>query len=1172
MKPTGASASAPASAVGSRRRDVMRMVLIALAYGLAHRLTLLIAHPGDDPVPLWPPSGIALGALLLSPPRQRRPILAAIFVTAVLGGVLLGRPAVMTVGFMMANTLEAWGCVWLFERWGGRGPVTFARVSEVVALGAGAVGVNAVSALVGASVALVTTKEPFQKFYFSWWIADGLGILLVTPIMVVCGRPWRRMHRAWRDQVERIVVGAALVACAWAGFLGSPANLPLVPRPYWVFAPLVWAGLRFGTRATALLLGLLVLIGIGVTVTGRGGFPLGGAGAGQHLQMVQVFLGVAILTCLALAAAVAERRQLQAALEANQAALGEAQALIRAGSWQLVIDETGAHWSGSAELHEIYGLPHDRELTLESGFEAMHPDDRGAMEANWAAFMRGEATGEWEYRITVAGLTKWVHVQARAGPTVKGLPVRVSGTVQDITARKRAEDDLREREESYRNQFALNAAVMLVVNPVDGAVVDANEAAVAFYGYTRERLLAMSIAQINLLPEGDVRGAMKSVGTERGSRFEFRHRLADGSVRTVEVSASAIRSRGRLLLHSIIFDITERKAAEAEAARVREHYKHLLETATDGIHILDRDGNLEEASPSFYRMLGHDPGQKPRLNVKDWDVQWTPVELRAKIGELLLKPEVFETRMRRTDGRVIVVEISGRGIEIGGRTHLYASARDITGRKRAEEEMAEGNRRLALALDQAHLAHWEMDAATLTFTFNDRFYALYGTTALAEGGYAMTMEAYAREFLLPDEWPAVRAEVARMRADGLDEIKVEHRIRRRDGDVRDMHVRILMVRDAAGRIVGSRGANQDVTDQRRMEAALRRSEERLRTVVATMAEGVILHGADGVVIDCNPQAARMLGLTRDQVLGRAALDPRWMTVREDLSAFPGEDHPVMACLRTGASFADVVAGLKLPDGSLRWLNINAQPILGPGEGGPRAVVSTFSDITERIAQKRRLEALLAQTAQDARTKGELLREVNHRVANNLTAVLGLLAFENRHSDGAGPLVAPVLGRLGQRIRGLLQVHRMLSESAWAPVPVHELAAHLIHSVLQTAPWRKAAVVEIKPGEERVSPRQAGALAMVINELATNTVKYARLAAGPVRIGFEAQGGPQGLTLRYRDNGPGYPGEVIGLGRSNVGLKLVTELVQGTLGGSVEFSNEGGAVTTLRIGLEEETRT
>ena len=135
--------------------------------------------------------------------------------------------------------------------------------------------------------------------------------------------------------------------------------------------------------------------------------------------------------------------------------------------------------------------------------------------------------------------------------------------------------ELRNSEQSYRNQFANNSAVMLLVDPTDGAIIDANTAAVSFYGYPRERLLAMRVTDINTMHGPEVLQLAALVTQEQGQRFEFQHRLADGAVRDVEVSASRIQFGARNLLHSIIHDITKRKRAE-EALRIQSRLQQFL--------------------------------------------------------------------------------------------------------------------------------------------------------------------------------------------------------------------------------------------------------------------------------------------------------------------------------------------------------------------------------------------------------------------------------------------------------------------------------------------------------------------------------------------------------------------------------------------------------------------
>ncbi len=365
------------------------------------------------------------------------------------------------------------------------------------------------------------------------------------------------------------------------------------------------------------------------------------------------------------------------------------------------------------------------------------------------------------------------------------------------------------------------------------------------------------------------------------------------------------------------------------------------------------------------------------------------------------------------------------------------------------------------------------------------------------------------------------------------------------------------------RIVAERTEQLSSANNRlqQVNAALHRSEERYRSILNASPDDITITDREGRVIMVSPVAKALFRHSgSEDFVGRLATD---FIVPEDRERAMAQVARKYQGISTGPS---VYLGLR-SDGTTFDLEINSE-LIRDADGSPAGMVIIARDITERIKQQQKLQELLAQTEQDAHTKGELLREVNHRVTNNLTAVLGLMAFEKSHARSDPQSIASAFARLDQRIRGLLQVHRMLSHLAWAPVSVHELAGEIILAALQAAPWRQAAVVNVRPGAERVSPRQAGTLAMVINELTTNTVKYGNPAGGAVTIGFEAESDSVGMTLRYRDNGPGYPPEVLAQERSNIGLKLIKELVHGSLGGQVTITNDHGAVATLRIRLEE----
>lgn len=129
------------------------------------------------------------------------------------------------------------------------------------------------------------------------------------------------------------------------------------------------------------------------------------------------------------------------------------------------------------------------------------------------------------------------------------------------------------------------------------------------------------------------------------------------------------------------------------------------------------------------------------------------------------------------------------------------------------------------------------------------------------------------------------------------------------------------------------------------------------TVISTMAEGVVVQSSSGEIRLANPAALSILGLTLDQIKGKTSVDPDWHSLREDGSPFPGDEHPAMVALRTGQSVNDVVMGVARPDGSRRWIKINARPVFKNGLECPSEVVVTFADIT---AERNALSTLRAQ--------------------------------------------------------------------------------------------------------------------------------------------------------------------------------------------------------------------
>lgn len=137
------------------------------------------------------------------------------------------------------------------------------------------------------------------------------------------------------------------------------------------------------------------------------------------------------------------------------------------------------------------------------------------------------------------------------------------------------------------------------------------------------------------------------------------------------------------------------------------------------------------------------------------------------------------------------------------------------------------------------------------------------------------------------------------------------------------------------------------------------SEQRRTLILETIIEGLLLQGEDGQILDWNPAAELVLGLTGDELSGRKSTDPRWAAIHEDGTPWPGDEHPSMVALRSALPVANATMGVDRPDGTRVWLRVNAQPVLDAA-GSAISVVVAFNDITvehEMMIEQRRFQYL-----------------------------------------------------------------------------------------------------------------------------------------------------------------------------------------------------------------------
>ena len=316
---------------------------------------------------------------------------------------------------------------------------------------------------------------------------------------------------------------------------------------------------------------------------------------------------------------------------------------------------------------------------------------------------------------------------------------------------------------------------------------------------------------------------------------------------------------------------------------------------------------------------------------------------------------------------------------------------------------------------------------------------------------------------------------------------------------------------------------QDITETRQVEKALKESRARLRIILDTVHEGVTMLADDGQIIEANASAEKVLGLTRDELLGRTTLDPRWRTIYEDGSPFPGEDHYAMRTLRTGQACVNGLMGVHKPWGELAWLLVNTSPLFLNQTERPDAVVASFIDITEL----KESAALLAQRAAQLERSNRDLQDFAYVASHDLQEPLRMVSsyvqlLERRYKDKLDEDAVEFIGyavdgakRMQTLINDLLAYSRVSTKGdALVPTDLETVFDRALRN-LRLRVEEQDAVITHDPLP--TLPGDATQLLQLFQNLLGNALKF---CAETPRIHIAAEDKGDVWQLDVRDNGIG----------------------------------------------------
>ena len=423
---------------------------------------------------------------------------------------------------------------------------------------------------------------------------------------------------------------------------------------------------------------------------------------------------------------------------------------------------------------------------------------------------------------------------------------RIGSLSLDVTTEKIAENALRESEERFRSMAERSSDLIIIVDQ-NFRVTYASPSAPLIIGYDPEELTGTSkeFAASKIFPQSvsELLKVIQKLQTgETVPNLEMRVKKKDGTPIYVNLCAVPIMQNGVFIGAQSSWRVISNDKTIIRALREsEERFRHLVENANEIVYILTRDGTYSYISPRITDLLGYESHEVIGTHASKFIHPDDYLHLRELFLTSINTGNGFdgvETRALHKDGTYRW--LSGNFFPIrsdeGDIESIHGICHDFTERRIAEDALRKSELKLRInkrkqdnAMELANLVNWEYDIINDVFIFNDRFYALYGTTAEQEGGYLMSPSHYAREFIHPDDMGKI-AEIMEKSKQSIDPnyiSKIEHRIIRRDGETRHILVRGSMTKDPDCQDLLRYGANQDITENKKNEEALKKANSQL---------------------------------------------------------------------------------------------------------------------------------------------------------------------------------------------------------------------------------------------------------------------------------------------------------------------------------------------------------
>jgi len=490
--------------------------------------------------------------------------------------------------------------------------------------------------------------------------------------------------------------------------------------------------------------------------------------------------------------------------------------------------------------------------------------------------------------------------------------------------------------------FEENSAVMLLLEPQTGTILDANQAALNFYGYAKSEICSMSIGEINALPSDQVGAELKNITNEKQNPIIYHHRLASGKECIVEVFSSPMTLGERQMLFLIIHDVTDRKLVEEKLTVECNFLRMLLDNLPDRIYVKDMQGRKVFSNIADWQGVGVKAAEDV-LGKTDFDTY--PSELAAKFwaddrSVLDSGKPIINRKEPGLDGQgnplwILTTKVPLRD-ENRQVTGLVGIGRDITERDHAEQVLRENESRFHSLFDDSPISLWEEDFSAVKQRLDDlradgitdfNYYLGQHPEVVAECvGLVEVLDvnkatlnlygAASKEDLvknLADSLPEAGNEYFRdelvLIASGMLHFEMEMIAQTLNGKMITINLNWAVIPGYESNLSRVIVSIMDITERKQADAALHKSEEQYRTLFDSMMDGIYRSTHAGKFVDVNPAMVKMFGFSSKEEM--LAVD-----IKRDLYFAPEERGSHV--LDTGQEEVDVYR-MRRKDGTEIWV-------------------------------------------------------------------------------------------------------------------------------------------------------------------------------------------------------------------------------------------------------------